>query len=90
MIFPVTGRSESRRFQSLDGQWEIIFDVRNEGRWKQWQRQKNVSAHLAKREIAVPSCWETIEKDYEGARHNVRRDQKARLLKALKAFLNAL
>jgi hypothetical protein len=26
----------------------------------------------------------------EGARHNVRRDQKARLLKALKAFLSAL
>ena len=26
----------------------------------------------------------------EGARHNVRRDQKARLLKALKAFLGEL
>ena len=51
---------------SLDGTWQIVFDPANEGRRQQWQRQEILSTHSAKREISVPSCWETIEKDYEG------------------------
>ena len=52
---------------SLDGNWQIIFDPANEGRWKAWHRQEVFSNHSGRREISVPSCWETIEKDYEGA-----------------------
>ena len=59
----------AREVVSLDGTWEIIFDPANEGRgqWERlWRRQEVFTSHPGRREISVPSCWETIEKDYEG------------------------
>lgn len=64
-IFPVIGNAEGRDFQSLDGGWQIVFDRNNEGGAKQWVREKYFPREQ-QREIAVPSCWELIEKDYEG------------------------
>ena len=49
----------------LDGTWQIVFDRNNAGGAKQWVREKNFPREQMK-EIAVPSCWELIEKDYEG------------------------
>ncbi len=50
---------------SLDGNWEIIFDNKNEGRNGKWQKD-SIFENQVKRNITVPSCWEEIEKDYEG------------------------
>jgi len=55
-----------REVKSLDGTWEIIFDPENAGRDAGWHKDKVFSAQSTKRNIAVPSCWEEIEKDYEG------------------------
>lgn len=52
---------------SLDGAWQIVFDHRNEGRAAQWYKQPVFESLANRRTIQVPSCWETIEKDYEGA-----------------------
>jgi beta-galactosidase len=57
--------TEARDFQSLDGTWQIVFDRNNDGGAKQWTREKNFPTER-QQEIAVPSCWELIEKDYEG------------------------
>ncbi|MCU0914934.1 MAG: hypothetical protein MUC88_10270, partial [Planctomycetes bacterium] len=54
-----------RDVQSLDGIWQIVFDRTNEGGAKQWVRERSFPREQ-QREIAVPSCWEEIEKDYEG------------------------
>jgi len=56
----------AREVVSLDGTWEIIFDPENAGRDADWHKNEVFSAHNAKRNITVPSCWEEIEKDYEG------------------------
>ena len=64
-LFPAIGNAAGRDFQSLDGAWQIVFDRNNEGGAKQWVREKNFPREQM-REIAVPSCWELIEKDYEG------------------------
>ena len=64
-LFPVTGNALARDFQSLDGTWQIVFDRNNEGRARQWVREEHFPRQRAK-DIAVPSCWELIEKDYEG------------------------
>lgn len=55
----------ARDSQSLDGAWQIVFDRANEGGAQQWIREKNFPREQ-QREIAVPSCWELVEKDYEG------------------------
>ena len=49
----------------LDGTWQIVFDRNNAGEARQWVHEKNFPREQMK-EIAVPSCWELIEKDYEG------------------------
>lgn len=59
-------QTQSNEAISLDGEWEIIFDHNNSGIKDNWYlskvfEQQNVS------KIAVPSCWEEFEKDYEGA-----------------------
>ncbi|KPK37487.1 MAG: hypothetical protein AMJ65_14445 [Phycisphaerae bacterium SG8_4] len=54
-----------RESLSLDGTWQIVFDRNNEGRQNQWFREASFPKAKA-REIAVPSCWELTEKDYEG------------------------
>lgn len=51
---------------TLDGQWEIVFDDKNEGIEGQWYLNKNYDTLTGKKEIKVPSCWEEYEKDYEG------------------------
>ncbi len=56
----------ARKSLSLDGKWEIIFDHKNVGRDADWRLDKVFSMQRAKRNINVPSCWEEIEKDYEG------------------------
>lgn len=69
------GQSAPREVVSLDGTWEIVFDPRNKGREGQWQRQDVFSSRADRREIRVPSCWEEIEKDYEGVGFYGRRFQ---------------
>ena len=59
-------QSSERNQLSLDGNWEIIFDDNNEGVEGEWHLNKNYDAHSGIKEIAVPSCWEEFEKDYEG------------------------
>jgi len=51
---------------SLDGTWEIVFDPENKGREGEWHLDKAFTAAKGRRKIAVPSCWEETEKDYEG------------------------
>lgn len=52
---------------SLDGAWQIAFDHRNEGRAGRWYKQQTFESLSDRRTIQIPSCWETIEQDYEGA-----------------------
>jgi hypothetical protein len=56
----------SREVNSLNGTWEIIFDHENISRDADWHLDKVFSTQSAKQNITVPSCWEEIEKDYEG------------------------
>ncbi len=58
--------AEGRHVQSLDGTWEIVFDPDNTGRETGLHNSAQFAANQGRREIAVPSCWETIEMDYEG------------------------
>jgi len=57
--------AESRQVLSLDGAWHIVFDHENVGSEEQWHKN-DVFLGLLSRPISVPSCWELIEKDYEG------------------------
>src|SRR5574340_711423 len=56
----------ARETASLDGAWQIVVDQQNKGRIAGWSRQPTFEALAARRTIQVPSCWETIEQDYEG------------------------
>lgn len=51
---------------SLDGKWEIVFDHDNMGRSQKLHTNQGFEQHSDKRSIAVPSCWEELEQDYEG------------------------
>ena len=51
---------------SLNGKWDIIFDDANAGIQGKWYLNKNFETHPNIRQIEVPSCWEEVEKDYEG------------------------
>ena len=51
---------------SLNGQWEIIFDEKNEGREAQWMKADVFNHHPGRKKIMVPIAWETIKEDYEG------------------------
>jgi len=55
-----------RQTMSLDGTWQIRFDPDNTGRAEKWQYQENFKNRDDVRDIEVPSCWESVEKDYEG------------------------
>ena len=61
----VFAQNEKTEF-SLDGEWEIIFDHKNEGKSQKWFYNQNFEKHSDKKTIAVPSCWEEMEQDYEG------------------------
>jgi beta-galactosidase len=52
---------------SLNGNWEIIFDDKNEGVDQNWHLNERYDQHPDIRQITVPSCWEEYEKNYEGA-----------------------
>ena len=51
---------------SLNGSWEIIFDHNDEGIEGKWFLNHNFNFQTEIRQIEVPSCWEELEKDYEG------------------------
>ncbi|MCK5369367.1 MAG: hypothetical protein KAQ62_12470, partial [Cyclobacteriaceae bacterium] len=51
---------------SLDGTWEIIFDHANVGKEGLWHTDTIFEKQSSKRDIQIPSCWELIERDYEG------------------------
>ena len=51
---------------SLDGQWEILFDEKNEGRSLNWMDSEVFQNHPNRQKILVPAAWETIKQDYEG------------------------
>lgn len=57
----------------LDGTWEILFDHENEGKEGYWQTDSIFEEQSSKQDIQVPSCWELIEKDYEGVAFYRRR-----------------
>ena len=65
LLFPSICVAEGRQVQSLDGTWQIVFDPNNEGSERRWGRNENFPVER-QRDITVPSCWELIEKDYEG------------------------
>jgi hypothetical protein len=63
---PFASGAEVRQVQSLDGTWMIAFDPANTGREAGWHREEVFTKLEGTRPIQVPSCWEEIEKDYEG------------------------
>ncbi|EMI43683.1 glycoside hydrolase family 2 protein [Rhodopirellula sp. SWK7] len=65
-LFPVVGSGQTREIQSLDGNWEIVFDTDNIGRENKWHQTEVFSKQSDRREIEVPCCWERIRQDYEG------------------------
>ena len=65
LLLPMIGNATVREIQSLNGEWNIVFDDANEGRAAQWHTQQ-VFQGLEKWAIQVPSCWEELEQDYEG------------------------
>ncbi len=62
----VAEQSSSSGSVSLDGSWEILFDPENQGREAGWCRDETFSSIDSRRKIDVPSCWELVNKDYEG------------------------
>ena len=74
-LFPAVAQAQStpREVFSLDGTWEIVFDPGNEGGEGNWQREDVFFSRRDRREIRAPSCWEEIEKDYEGVAFYGRR-----------------
>ena len=50
---------------SLNGEWEIIFDDKNQGRAANWM-QSEIFDQQTKQPITVPSAWERTKQDYEG------------------------
>lgn len=63
--FPPQWAGSTTAWQSLDGDWQIIFDRENVGLERSWHEHA-VFAGLSSRTIPVPSCWEEHEQDYEG------------------------
>ena len=66
-LSPVIAHSvTAREVRSLEGKWQIAFDHDNIGKEELWHLQENFEKLSDKRKIKVPSCWELVEKDYEG------------------------
>lgn len=51
---------------SLDGQWDIIFDEKNEGREAEWMKADIFEQQANQQKIEVPAAWERYKEDYEG------------------------
>ena len=66
LCIPLSSPATQRETLSLDGEWEIVFDHANTGREANWHEAEVFDGLEDSRTIAVPSCWELIEKDYEG------------------------
>ena len=78
--------AEVRQTRSLDGEWKIAFDPGNTGRDGNWHKAETFSQLKELRTIRVPSCWEEIEKDFEGVafygkRFTVPADWKRRIVR---------
>lgn len=58
--------SLSQTILSLNGQWDIIFDEKNEGREAEWMNSNIFEQQAEKEKIEVPAAWERYKKDYEG------------------------
>jgi hypothetical protein len=66
LCLPLSTLADGRQEQSLDGTWDIIFDHDNQGREAGWYLNDAFSKRSSIRQVRVPSCWELIEKGYEG------------------------
>ena len=55
-----------KRILSLDGDWRVIFDHDNKGRFLHWQRPENFRRYDDVERVAVPACLEEFRQDYEG------------------------
>lgn len=66
LLSPVWILEAAQEEQSLNGEWEIVFDDQNEGRSKEWFIDDTFGALDNRQSITVPVAWETIKKDYEG------------------------
>jgi len=64
-LFSLQIKGQVHQF-SLDGMWEVVFDQENAGIEGKWYLNKNFETNSDIREIEVPSCWEEVEKNYEG------------------------
>ena len=73
LLFPFAGPSAANEVLSLDGEWSIAFDPANTGRDGRWHTKDGFAKLEKARPIQVPSCWEQIEKDYEGVAYYRRR-----------------
>jgi beta-galactosidase len=51
---------------SLDGTWQVIFDLDNEGRSLNLQHRENFENYSDIEEVSVPACLEEFRLDYEG------------------------
>ena len=58
--FPPQWAGSTTAWQSLDGDWQIIFDRENAGVERSWH-EHGVFAGLSSRTIPVPSCWEVAQ-----------------------------
>jgi hypothetical protein len=52
--------------ESLNGEWDIIFDFGNQGNLLGLHNSEVFAEYIPKRKIEVPSSWELLEQDYEG------------------------
>ena len=69
----IDAAADGRQIQALDGTWDILFDHQNEGRQADWHLNEVFSKQASVRQIEVPSCWELLEKDYEGVAYYRRK-----------------
>ena len=65
LISMISYSQERDNHISLNGEWEIIYDIENEGREKQIHTIKGFDKFNSEK-IQVPSGWEEYKKDYEG------------------------
>lgn len=61
--------AQSNSELSLNGNWQILFDPENIGIEANWMNPATFMKQDEVRIIQVPSCWEEVEKNYEGVVH---------------------
>ena len=75
---------------SLDGQWEIIFDETNEGRFANWYRDSIFQMHPEKKEIKVPSPIPASPGNQNSRQDSTSRQTVHRLSHDLSAIIGTL